>query len=152
MSRVRGKQCPQCKRESRRDANFCYNCGRLFVRQPPQLASGLDRNGDVLEFKPRRERQPRDAYAVSGADLSALLKPLIDLNGKVWVAGQMGIDESRLRKMLAQRHVELSTVDKRLTAIGLSHALSDGTLNIVSNPRRIGGEEAGRRGARKQQN
>jgi hypothetical protein len=105
----------------------------------------LDKNGDVLEFKPKRERQARDPYAVHGLELLRLLKPLIDMNGNTWVAQQMGVNESTLRRMLTDRFIELGTADKYLTAIGLSHALSDGTLNIVSNPRRAGGEGAGSR-------
>lgn len=129
------KQCNKCHRRNRRDANFCDRCGRFFVKQPPQVVvTGLDRNGDVIEFKGRDG--PMDEYVIRVEEFVELVQPLIDLNGRPWVADKMGISESRLRGMFRQKHIELATVDKRLVELGLTHALSDGTLNIIKNPRK----------------
>ena len=61
-----------------------------------------------------------------------LLQPIIDLNGYVWIADQIGTDESSIRHPLSkQKTISEKVLDRWLTALGLTNALYDGTLEIV---------------------
>lgn len=85
-----------------------------------------------------RKRQPGQWWgtqeAIAVVQLKTLLQPLVELNGNVWLAKQIGVDESRVRAVFKQKFITVPVVDKWLTALGLTHALYDSSLTVVSNP------------------
>lgn len=64
-----------------------------------------------------------------------LLDPIIQMNGYVWVADKIGIDESAIRHPLnKQATISERVLDKWLTPLGLTNALLDGTLKELEPP------------------
>lgn len=64
-------------------------------------------------------------------DFKKLLSPLVELNGYVWLAQRIGVHESRVRAVFEQNYVTFDLVDRWLTNLGLTNALTDGSLRTI---------------------
>lgn len=102
----------------------CYSCDTEF-KFCPCCGKPL-----VVTLRVANRPYGENEY-VRGEDFKALLQPLIDLDGPGRLAMQLGVNPSRLRAIVKQERVNLSTVDRWLTQLGLTHALSDGTLRVL---------------------
>lgn len=67
-------------------------------------------------------------------ELREVLAPLIEANSIRWLADQVGVHESRVRRVLKQKFVTQELVEDWLDALDLHYALYDTSLTLIPNP------------------
>lgn len=96
---------------------FCPYCGTELVQ----------RGNNAVAPSPQHKRNVR----IPVEDFKKLLSPLVELNGYVWLAQRIGVHESRVRAVFEQNYVTFDLVDRWLTNLGLTNALTDGSLRTI---------------------
>ena len=61
-----------------------------------------------------------------------IVQPIVDLNGYVWVARKVGVDESSIRHVMKKQAFSISdrVAEKWIMALGIENAMYDGSLEI----------------------
>jgi len=102
-------ECKRCGGPNKRAFNYCPWCGDQVKGPPKRAVNG--RRFTVESFR-------------------ALLQPIVDLHGYVWIANRVGVDESSIRAVMVKQKYTVSerVAEKWLIKLGIENALYDGTL------------------------
>jgi hypothetical protein len=120
-------KCDKCNHTVRKWWNFCPFCGTKNKHRPTPVSTKPEVSAPKT-FEPRTT----PGLFVLVSEFRALIQPLIDLNGIVWLAREIGVNERRVRYVFQeQTFLREETVERWLIKLGLFNALYDGTIKPV---------------------